>query len=176
MEENTVYIGKKPVMVYCTAVLRVLSGHGSVKLVARGRAISHAVYVAEITRNQLLTDLSVDSVEIGTEELKTDKGEVRNVSSIAITLSREEPSMEDEGNQGEEEDGSEEETGVHVASASGVKGEARASPSPVPLSEVRNTDYRCPGCGATKDYTRTEDEGLHWRCSLCGHAWGVRVE
>ena len=29
---------------------------------------------------------------------------------------------------------------------------------------------------ATMDYTHTEDGGLHWRCSLCGHAWRVGVE
>lgn len=88
MKENIVYVGRKPVMSYCTAVLQVLSASDSVKLVARGNAISVAVDVAEVTRNRFLTDLKVDSVEIGTEELKSDTGETRNVSNIVITLKK----------------------------------------------------------------------------------------
>ena len=86
MRENIVYIGSKPVMNYCTAVLQVMSEYDTVKLMARGNAISVAVDVAEVTRNRFLTDLKVDSIEIGTEELESDTGNIRNVSNIAITL------------------------------------------------------------------------------------------
>jgi DNA-binding protein len=55
---------------------------------ARGRAISHAVDVAEITRNRFLTNLVVDSVDIGTEKLESVNGEPRNVSNITITLKK----------------------------------------------------------------------------------------
>jgi len=53
---------------------------------ARGNAISVAVDVAEVTRNRFLTNLEVENIEIGTEELESDTGETRNVSNIAITL------------------------------------------------------------------------------------------
>lgn len=86
MRENIVYIGSKPVMNYCTAVLQVMSEYDTVKLMARGNAISVAVDVAEVTRNRFLTDLKVDSIEIGTEELESETGNIRNVSNIAITL------------------------------------------------------------------------------------------
>lgn len=86
LKENIVYVGSKPVMNYCTAVLQVMSQYDSVKLMARGNAISVAVDVAEVTRNRFLTDLKVEDIEIGTEELESDTGETRNVSNIAITL------------------------------------------------------------------------------------------
>jgi DNA-binding protein len=86
MKENIVYVGRKPVMNYCNAVLQVISEHDTVKLVARGRAITNEVNVAEVTRNRFLRDLKVESVEIGTEELKSGTEEAKKVSSIAITL------------------------------------------------------------------------------------------
>lgn len=89
LRDNIVYVGTKPVMTYCTAVLRVLANGNSVKLMARGNAISHAVTVAEVTRNRFVNDLHVKSIEIGTEELVSDVGETRNVSNIAIKLMKE---------------------------------------------------------------------------------------
>ncbi len=86
MRDNIVYVGTKPVMNYCTAVLRVLANGDSVKLMARGNAISQAVNVAEVTRNRFVNDLLVESIEIGTEELDSDRGQTRNVSNIAIKL------------------------------------------------------------------------------------------
>ena len=89
-EENVVYIGSKPVMSYCLAVLSSLQGGGSrVALKARGRAISTAVDVAEVTRSRFMRDLAVERVEIGTEELESAEGGTRNVSTITITLKKE---------------------------------------------------------------------------------------
>jgi DNA-binding protein len=88
MNDNIVYIGRKPVMNYCNAVLQVMAQNDSVRLMARGKAISHAVDVAEITRNRFLTDLEVESIDIGTEELESEMGNIRNVSNITITLSK----------------------------------------------------------------------------------------
>ncbi|MBD3172029.1 DNA-binding protein Alba [Candidatus Bathyarchaeota archaeon] len=90
MKDNIVYVGTKPVMTYCTAVLRVLANGDSVKLMARGNAISQAVNVAEVTRNRFVNDLLVESIEIGTEEMDSYGGETRNVSNIAIKLMKEE--------------------------------------------------------------------------------------
>ena len=59
-ENNIVYIGSKPVMNYCLAVLSSLQGGSNeVTLKARGRAISTAVDVAEVTKNRFLEDLAV---------------------------------------------------------------------------------------------------------------------
>ena len=76
-------------MDYCLAVLSSLQNDGStVHLKARGRAISTAVDVAEVTRNRFLQNLVVENVEIGTEELENTDGKMRNVSTISITLKK----------------------------------------------------------------------------------------
>jgi DNA-binding protein len=89
-EENVVYIGRKPVMNYCLAVITSLQGDKNrVALKARGRAISTAVDVAEVARNQFMKDLAVEKIEIGTEELESTEGQMRNVSTMTILLKKE---------------------------------------------------------------------------------------
>jgi len=86
--ENTVFIGVKPVMNYVLAVITQFNmGSGDVTLKARGKAISAAVDVAEITRNRFLQGLKVKSISIGTEQLQVEGGTI-NVSSIEITLEK----------------------------------------------------------------------------------------
>lgn len=84
--ENTVFIGRKPILNYCTAVLEVLRNSDTVTMMARGSAISTAVDVAEVTRSRFLAGLKVDSIEIGTEELTNEEGRPRNVSTIKIVM------------------------------------------------------------------------------------------
>ena len=86
-EENVVYIGRKPVMNYCLAVITSLRNHNQVTLKARGRAVSTAVDVAEVTRNRFMKNLSVEKIEIGTEELESE-GRMRNVSTMMIILKK----------------------------------------------------------------------------------------
>ncbi len=56
---------------------------------ARGRAISKAVDVAEVIRNQFIKDLTVKDISIGTEKLETEEGGPRNISNITIVLGKE---------------------------------------------------------------------------------------
>jgi len=86
--ENVVYIGSKPVMNYCLAVLTSLQDKESVTLKARGRAISTAVDVAEVTRTRFMENLTVENIEIGTEELESLEGRMRNVSTMTIVLKK----------------------------------------------------------------------------------------
>jgi DNA-binding protein len=87
---NTIYIGRKPVMTYVMAVMTAMREHDSeAVLMARGRAISTAVDVAEVVKNQFLSDLVVRDISIGTEELENEDGRIRNVSNIMITLAKE---------------------------------------------------------------------------------------
>lgn len=89
-EENIIYIGRKPVMNYCLAVISSLQGEGSkVTLKARGRSISTAVDVAEVTRQRFVEGLTVEKIEIGTEELESLEGQMRNVSTMTIVLKKE---------------------------------------------------------------------------------------
>jgi DNA-binding protein len=85
---ETVYIGNKPPMSYVMALITAFNAPGvdNVVLKARGRAISRAVDVAEIARNRYLQDAIADKIEIGSEQLPTQDGRMRGVSTIAITM------------------------------------------------------------------------------------------
>jgi DNA-binding protein len=89
---DVVFIGNKPPMSYVMAVMTALSSGAitEITLKARGRAITTAVDVAEITSNRFIKDLAVTSIGIGTEELPAREGEnrSRNVSIIEIKLAK----------------------------------------------------------------------------------------
>ena len=88
-DENTIYVGNKPVMNYVLAVVtQVNSGQKEVNIEARGRAISRAVDVAEIVRKRFMEDLKIGSIEIDTEELTSKENEKINVSTIKIPLQK----------------------------------------------------------------------------------------
>jgi len=88
-EENTIYVGLKPTQTYVLAALiQFNNGAQKIKIVARGRAISKAVDVAEILRNKVIPNLKVENIEIGTERIETNDGRRLNVSTISIVLSR----------------------------------------------------------------------------------------
>jgi DNA-binding protein len=85
--DERIYVGSKPILAYVTAVVTALQRAESVKVMARGRAISSAVDVVEVTKRSFLTNLNVDGIEIGTETLG-EAGNTRNVSTISIKLSQ----------------------------------------------------------------------------------------
>lgn len=88
-QSNVVFVGKKPAMSYVLAcVTQFNDGNDEVILKARGRAISHAVDVAEIVKNKFIKDIQVKNVSIGTEQVETDQGEKLNVSSIEIVIGK----------------------------------------------------------------------------------------
>jgi archaea-specific DNA-binding protein len=84
--DNTVYVGNKPVMNYVLAVVTQFSnGADEVAIKARGKAISRAVDTAEIALNRFLQGVMKKEILISTEEIETDDGRT-NVSSIEIVL------------------------------------------------------------------------------------------
>jgi DNA-binding protein len=87
---DTIYIGNKPAMRYVLAIINAFGAGGVDNLVvkARGRAISRAVDVVEISRNRFLKDVEAGKIEIGTEELPAMGGGTRGVSTIAITMTK----------------------------------------------------------------------------------------
>ena len=89
-ERNVIYIGRKPSMNYVLAVITSFTGTNAKEVIlkARGQAITTAVNVAEITRRRFMKELDVGKIAIGTEELPSDEGGTRNVSTIEITLTR----------------------------------------------------------------------------------------
>lgn len=87
-QDNTVYIGRKPAMSYVMATLATFNNNNeSVHLKARGRAITTAVDVAEITRNRYMTGMEHPDITIGTEQVEDDRG-TRNVSTMTIVLNK----------------------------------------------------------------------------------------
>jgi len=88
-EENTVYIGKKPLMNYVLAtVMQLNSGSGEVMIRARGRSISTAVDVAEVVRSRFVPEAKVKDIQISTEKLTGEDGRTVNVSAIEIYLTK----------------------------------------------------------------------------------------
>ena len=87
---NTVFIGRKPVLNYVLACMTLFkSGSIEVLVKARGRAISRAVDVVEVTRNRFMPDLKFGEIKIGTEELSSEERNApTNVSTIEIKLHR----------------------------------------------------------------------------------------
>ena len=89
---EVIFIGNKPPMSYVMAVITAMSS-GSISeimLKARGKAITTAVDVAEITTNRFLKDLKVTAIGIGTEEMPPREGDnrARMVSTMEIKLSK----------------------------------------------------------------------------------------
>ena len=90
MNENTVFIGSKPLMNYCIAIVTQFNAAKADEVVvkARGRAISTAVDVVEVTKSRFLPDIVYKDIKLGTETAKREDGSELNVSSLEIILSR----------------------------------------------------------------------------------------
>ncbi len=88
IDENVIFIGKKPPMSYVLAVVTQFNGNGSKEVIlkARGRSISTAVDTAEIVRNRYITNAKVKDIIISTESMTNEEGRNSNVSSIEISL------------------------------------------------------------------------------------------
>jgi len=85
--DERIYVGSKPILAYVTAVVTSLTKSDSVTVIARGRAISTAIDVEEVTKRSFLSDIVVEGIEIGTERLG-EVGAERNVSTISIQLTK----------------------------------------------------------------------------------------
>ena len=89
MENDFIFVGKKPLMSYVLAVLtHVNSGHDHVFIKARGVMISKAVDISQVIKRKFSKDLKVGNLEIGTEEFIGEDNRKRNVSYISIELRR----------------------------------------------------------------------------------------
>ena len=88
-EENIVYVGKKPTMNYVLAIVTQFNSNvDKITIKARGKAISKAVDIAEITKNRFMPGARVEGVAIGSEELANEDGTKSTVSSINIVLGK----------------------------------------------------------------------------------------
>jgi len=89
---EVIFIGNKPPMSYVMAVITAMSSGAitEIMLKARGKAITTAVDVAEITTNRFMKDLKVTAIGIGTEEMPPREGDNRSrmVSTMEIKLTK----------------------------------------------------------------------------------------
>ena len=85
-QQGIILVGRKPLMSYALAAFTAFQKSEAVVLKARGRAISRAVDVEEVTKRKFFPTLKAEIV-LGTEIVK-DKQTSREtaVSTIEITL------------------------------------------------------------------------------------------
>jgi len=98
-EPNVVYVGRKPLMNYVLAVITCFSAANADKVVlkARGRAISTAVDVAEVSRRRYVKNVKVEKIEIGSEDITIqEQNRTKTVSTIEITLTHVSPIKKEE--------------------------------------------------------------------------------
>jgi len=90
-QPNLVRIGKKPIMNYVTACVTLFnSGNGEVMVRARGLAIEKAIDTVQMLKRGFLKDVAIKSINLGSEDITRFDGTRGNISTIEITLSREE--------------------------------------------------------------------------------------
>ena len=91
-EENVVFIGQKPFMNYVTAVVTQFETQKQPEVIvkARGKFISRAVDVAEVSAKRFLKEenITVKDISIDSEEFENKEGKRVNVSTIEITLKK----------------------------------------------------------------------------------------
>ena len=88
-DENMIFVGKKPTMSYVLACMtQFSSGLKEIHIKARGKAISKAVDVAEITKNRFANGSKIKNISVGTDKIKTEEGDTINVSTIDIALNK----------------------------------------------------------------------------------------
>ena len=91
MNDNNIFIGGKPFMNYVTGVVMQFTTKNAddVIIKARGKFISRAVDVAEVAAKRFLENtVAVSDIKIDSEGFKNNEGRDVRVSSIEITLSR----------------------------------------------------------------------------------------
>ena len=86
---DIIYIGKKPLMTYVTSALIQLANQPKISIKARGLSIGAAVDVAQIiARKTENAGFAVGNIKIGSEQMQSQDGRTRNVSTIEIEVKR----------------------------------------------------------------------------------------
>jgi archaea-specific DNA-binding protein len=90
-EDNSIFIGNKPFMNYVTSVVIQFTTKGASEVIikARGKFISRAVDVAEVSTKRFLKDqLSLKDIKIDSEGFQNQEGHDVRVSTIEIVLAK----------------------------------------------------------------------------------------
>lgn len=90
-QDHVVFIGSKPFMNYVTGVVMQFTTKGANEVVvkARGKFMSRAIDVVEVTRKRFLEGiLKLSDIKIDSEEFENKEGKQVRVSTIEITLTK----------------------------------------------------------------------------------------
>lgn len=88
-ENDTVLVGKKPLMNYVVACLTLFDSNISpIKVKARGLAISRAVDAVELLRRAFIKDLKIKIISTDTLMFTKRSGIDRSISTIEIVISK----------------------------------------------------------------------------------------
>jgi DNA-binding protein len=91
-DTNIIFIGEKPFMNYVTGVVTQFKTKNQKEVVikARGKFISRAVDVAEVSAKKFLKEenIKVKDITISSEEFENKEGRKISVSTIDITLEK----------------------------------------------------------------------------------------
>ena len=85
---DTIFIGKKPLMTYVTSTIVQLATKPKVTIKARGLTTSTAIDVSQIVLKKTKPALEISNVSINSESLVSTDGRNRDVSTIEITITR----------------------------------------------------------------------------------------
>ena len=88
--DNVIFVGGKPVMTYVRSVIMQFNKNkvDEVKISSRGKFISKAVDVAEVSVKKFLKDLNLEvkEIKIDSQEFENKEGKKIGVSTIDIVL------------------------------------------------------------------------------------------
>ena len=87
--DNSIFVGGKPFMNYVTGIVMQFTTKDANKVIikARGKFISRAVDIAEVTTKRFLKDqVKVEDIEIDSEDFNNKEGREIRVSTIEITV------------------------------------------------------------------------------------------
>jgi|TARA_B100002003_G_C14002341_1_gene483845 DNA-binding protein len=90
-EDNTIFIGSKSFMNYVTGVVMQFTTKNAseVSIKARGKFISRAVDVAEVTSKRFLENqIELKDIKINSEEFTNKEGKQVRVSTIDVILKK----------------------------------------------------------------------------------------
>ena len=90
MNNNSMFIGHKPLMEYVRALVThfTTKGASAMSIHARGKLISRAVDVAQISCTRFLTNVEIKNVKIDSEDFQDEEGKQVRVSNIEIMLEK----------------------------------------------------------------------------------------
>ena len=85
---DTIFIGKKPLMTYVTSAIIQLATIPIITIKARGLSIGRAVDVVQMVLSKTKPAFVLGDIKIDSESLVSEDGKNRNVSSIEISIKK----------------------------------------------------------------------------------------